>query len=130
MARPVSRTRTPGDPCGALTWRVRWQDFEGRTFTRDFQAAPDRDRDAVPDSSDNCPDAYIPPDSPTAYVRVERSGAGNGRVYTIYFTASDGRGGSCQGSGKVSVPHDASGGSVIDDGPLYDSTVRTPWARP
>jgi uncharacterized repeat protein (TIGR01451 family) len=228
-------TQTPGDPCGALRWRIRWQDFGGRTFTRDFQAAPDGDADAVPDSADNCPltynptqadadgdgrgdacdncaavanpgqedadgdgigdacdnaspdcggarasvqeiwapnhrkyavsitgvtdadgdpvsiridrvmqdeptkgtgdgdacpDAYIPPASPTAYVRVERSGTGNGRVYTIYFTASDGRGGSCQGSVRVSVPHDAGGVAAIDDGPLYDSTVCTSWAKP
>jgi uncharacterized repeat protein (TIGR01451 family) len=228
-------TQTPGDPCAALGWRIRWQDFGGRTFTRDFQAAPDGDADAVPDSADNCPitynptqtdadgdgrgdacdncaavanpgqgdadgdgvgdacdnaapncslarasvqvlwspnhrkyavtiagvtdadgdpvrvrvdrvmqdeptrgkgdgntcpDAYIPPNGPTAYVLAERSGRGNGRVYTLYFTASDGRGGSCQGSVKVSVPHDMGGGAAIDDGPLYDSTVCTSGAKP
>jgi uncharacterized repeat protein (TIGR01451 family) len=205
-------TLTPGDPCGALRWRIRWQDFGGRTFTRDFQAAPDADADAVPDSADNCPaaynptqadadgdgrgdacdnaapdcggarasvrelwspnhrkyavtvtgvtdadgdpvrvhidrvmqdeptdgtgdgdscpDAYIPPDGSTAYVRAERSGGGNGRVYTIYFTAADGRGASCQGSVKVSVPHDAAGVAAIDDGPRYNSTVCTSRAKP
>jgi hypothetical protein len=79
---------------------------------------------------DACPDAYIPPNSSTAYVRAERSGTGNGRVYTTYFTASDGRGGNCQGSVKVSVPHDRSGGAAIDDGPRYDSTVCTSWVKP
>jgi hypothetical protein len=36
-----------------------------------------------------------------AQVRAERSGRGNGRVYTIFFTARDGRGGSCQNSVAV-----------------------------
>ncbi|MEO8436294.1 MAG: thrombospondin type 3 repeat-containing protein [Pyrinomonadaceae bacterium] len=70
-----------------------------------------------------CPDAYIPPGSAKAYVLAERAGGGNGRVYTIYFTAADNRGASCQGSVKISVPHDQGGGAAVDDGPLYDSTV-------
>lgn len=231
-------TGTPGDPCGALTWRIRYENSRGEQFTRDVQEAPDADSDAVPDPADNCPglynptqtdtdgdgrgdacdncqstpnpgqedadadgvgdaceppanlppdcsgaqasvrtiwppnhskyavsilgvkdadgdpvtiridrimqdeptngkgdgntcpDAHIPPNSSTAYVRAERRGAGNGRVYTVYFTASDGRGGSCQGSVKVSVPHDRGGGAAIDDGPLYDSTVCTSRAKP
>jgi uncharacterized repeat protein (TIGR01451 family) len=77
-----------------------------------------------------CPDAFVPPDGAKAYVLAERSGGGNGRVYTIYFTATDGRGASCQGSVKVSVPHDRGGGTAIDDGPRYDSTVCTSWAKP
>jgi len=245
-------TQTPSDPCGALTWRIRWQSFGGQSFTRDVQTAPDRDRDGVPDARDNCPntfnpaqtdsdgdgvgdtcdncvrtanpnqadadgdgvgdvcdncpsmpnpgqedadhdgrgdvcdnvgpdcsharaglreiwapnhhkyevsilgvtdpdgdpihigidrvmqdeptngvgdgntcpDALIPPDRLKAYVLVERAGGGNGRVYTIYFTASDGRGGSCSGSVKVSVPHDPAH-PAVDDGPRYDSTVCT-----
>ena len=198
-------TRTPGDPCGALTWRIRYENSRGEQFTRDVRDAPDADSDAVPDLSDNCPDAYnpaqadadgdgrgdpcdnvapdcggarvsvreiwspahsklavsilgvtdpdgdpvsiridrimqdeptqgegdgdtcpdayIPPDSATAYVRAERNGAGNGRVYTVYFTASDARGGSCRGSVKVSVPHDQSVVRAVDDGPVYDSTA-------
>lgn len=42
----------------------------------------------------------------TAQVRAERSGKGNGRTYTISFTASDGQGGECNGSVQVIVPHD------------------------
>lgn len=61
--------------------------------------------------------------TPTAKVRSERSGKGNGRVYTIDLEASDGRGGTCQGQVKVGVPHDQGNGKVpIDDGPIYDST--------
>ena len=61
-----------------------------------------------------CPDAVIQGDS--ASVRVERSGApkqrGNGRVYTIAFRAEDGRGGSCEGTIDLCVPHDQGSGNV------------------
>ncbi|MEK6279913.1 MAG: thrombospondin type 3 repeat-containing protein [Acidobacteriota bacterium] len=69
-----------------------------------------------------CPDAYIPSGGAKAYVLAERAGGDNGRVYTIYFTATDGRGGSCSGSVKVAVPHDQNR-SAVDDGPRYDSTA-------
>ena len=62
-----------------------------------------------------------------AWVRAERSGTpkvpGNGRVYEIFFTVSDGRGGTCSSSVKVGVPHDQDHGPAIDDGVRYDSTV-------
>lgn len=63
----------------------------------------------------------------TAFVRAERAGIreipGNGRVYEISFSASDGRGGECQGSVRVCVPHDRRPGHVcVDDGQLFDST--------
>lgn len=50
-------------------------------------------------------------DGATAWVRAERTGVkaipGDGRVYEISFTASDGRaGGTCSGSILVGVPHD------------------------
>jgi ELWxxDGT repeat protein len=60
-------------------------------------------------------------------VRAERSGRrgipGNGRVYEIFFEASDGRGKSCTGSIKVGVPHNEGRGPAVDDGKRYDSTV-------
>ena len=58
----------------------------------------------------------------TAEVRVERAGAGNGRVYHISFTANDVYGGSCSGEVLVGVPKSQDGGPV-DDGALFDSTV-------
>jgi archaellum component FlaG (FlaF/FlaG flagellin family) len=70
---------------------------------------------------DTCPDAQGVGTS-TVQLRAERSGAGNGRVYTIFFTATDGNGGSCQGSVKVSVPHNR-GDNAVDNGPTFDSTV-------
>jgi hypothetical protein len=58
----------------------------------------------------------------TAQVRAERSGNGNGRVYTIYFTASDGHGGSTPGQVKVKVPKHLNS-TAIDDGPHFASTI-------
>ncbi|MCD4812002.1 DUF11 domain-containing protein, partial [bacterium] len=60
----------------------------------------------------------------TASVRAERSGNGDGRVYVIEFTASDGRGGESEGSVSVKVPHDQSSENcpAIDSGQDYDAT--------
>lgn len=63
--------------------------------------------------------------TPTARVRAERSGNGDGRVYAISFTASDGQGGSCAGTVTVGVPHGAKG-KATDSGQSYDSTAETP----
>jgi VCBS repeat-containing protein len=66
--------------------------------------------------------------TPQAWVRAERSGTnrvpGNGRIYEIFFEASDGRGKTCTGSVKVGVPHDqGQGRPAVDDGKRYDSTI-------
>ena len=63
----------------------------------------------------------------TASVRRERSGSkrvpGDGRMYYISFTGSDGQGGQCTGTIKVGVPHDLGKDVTIGDGgPLYKST--------
>jgi hypothetical protein len=54
-------------------------------------------------------------------LRSERSGNGDGRVYTIAFTVSDGKGGTCAGAVRVSVPKSASKPAVLTPGPGYDS---------
>jgi hypothetical protein len=70
---------------------------------------------------DTGPDAVL--QGSTVLIRAERSGSGNGRVYTIHFVASDGQGGSCTGSVQVLVPHDQGhGGIAVDDGQQYTST--------
>src|SRR5262245_51585836 len=56
-----------------------------------------------------------------AQVRAERGAQGDGRVYTIYFTASDGNGGRCQGSVTVCAPK-SSNGSCTNGGAIYNST--------
>ena len=67
-----------------------------------------------------CPDAQGV-GSMIAQLRAERSGNGNGRVYTIFFTATDSKGASCQGSVKVCVPQ-SQNSACVDDGPAFDST--------
>ena len=71
---------------------------------------------------DTSPDAVIV--GSAVLIRAERSGAGNGRVYRINFTANDGQGGSCSSFVKVAVPHSMKpGSSAVDDGQLYNSTL-------
>lgn len=53
---------------------------------------------------------------------ARRNGNGDGRVYHLMVTASDGRGGTCQKTVNVCVPHDqGNGSSCVDQGPLFDS---------
>lgn len=58
-------------------------------------------------------------------LRAEKLGSGDGRVYTVSFTVSDGHGGACTGVVRVAVPHDQAR-PAVDGGPLYDSTLPTP----
>jgi len=59
----------------------------------------------------------------SAMLRSERSGKGNSRVYVLAFTATDNRGGICNGKVSVCVPHDMRPNhACIDDGQKYDST--------
>ena len=69
----------------------------------------------------------------TANVRSERAGSpkvpGNGRVYHIAFSVSDGRGGTCTvPDAKVGVPHDQSPQrrTPVDGGALYNSVTGVP----
>ena len=60
----------------------------------------------------------------TVQVRAERSGLGDGRVYRIAVSVTDGAGGSCTGVATVGVPHDQGKGSTpIDSGVVYNSLV-------
>ncbi|MBI1737785.1 MAG: hypothetical protein HYR58_00880 [Acidobacteria bacterium] len=70
---------------------------------------------------DTAPDAFVRGEKVS--LRSERSGTGNGRVYRISFTATNGRGGSCSGTASVSVPLNKKPGThATDDGQLYNST--------
>jgi hypothetical protein len=64
------------------------------------------------------PDAII--DGEQVQLRSERAGGGNGRVYSIYFTADDGVD-QCTGSVSVSVPHNRKD-NAIDDGQNFDAS--------
>ncbi len=68
---------------------------------------------------DTSPDAVIQGD--TVLLRAERWGNGNGRVYTITFTASDPEG-NCTRTLKVSVPRSKKTDACSDEGALFDST--------
>jgi Big-like domain-containing protein len=67
-------------------------------------------------SGKTAPDATLTP----LAIRAERDGTGDDRLYTIEFTASDGRGGTCTGAVKVCVPHDQ-GLQCVDDGSLSNA---------
>ena len=63
----------------------------------------------------------------TAQVRAERAGGGNGRVYHVFFSATDAFGGSCQSEVLVGVPNSQGESTApVDDGALFDSTALTP----
>ncbi|MFZ0545856.1 MAG: ExeM/NucH family extracellular endonuclease [Candidatus Promineifilaceae bacterium] len=64
--------------------------------------------------------------SSAAAIRAERVGGGNGRVYHIYFMATDDSGMSCSGEVLVGVPASRLINPPIDDGALYDSTADLP----
>jgi uncharacterized repeat protein (TIGR01451 family) len=68
---------------------------------------------------DTSPDAFPGPSSGQALIRAERSGTGDGRVYALHVTVTDGLGGECTGTATVSVPHDQSGRPAVDSGQAY-----------
>jgi len=74
-----------------------------------------------PEDVDGNGDGHTPEDivilgTASFMVRAERQGAGNGRVYGVTMTVTDGSGNSTLTTCFVSVPHDQSGDPAIDDG--------------
>jgi hypothetical protein len=68
------------------------------------------------------PDAMKADKKSSVYLRAERSGRGDGRVYCISFKAKDSSGRTCTGTVTVGVPHDMGRGSTpINSGCKYDS---------
>lgn len=65
------------------------------------------------------PDAFAAAASNQVWLRAERSGLGDGRVYGVHVTVTDGQGGSCTGTASVSVPHDQSGRPAVDSGQSF-----------
>jgi hypothetical protein len=72
---------------------------------------------------DTSPDAKRGPTATQVYVRSERSGLSDGRVYRIDYWAVDAKGGVCIGATSVGVPHDMGQGSTPIDSapPSYNS---------
>jgi hypothetical protein len=75
---------------------------------------------------DTAPDAEVGPAPNSVLLRAERSGTGDGRVYRIAFTASDGQGGTCSGTLTVGVPHDQGGRATpVDSAPPSSNSFGT-----
>lgn len=64
-------------------------------------------------------DIVIGGDCQSVQLRSERSGSGNGRVYTITFKVTDASGNVGAATAKVTVPHSQNGSAASDDGPHY-----------
>ncbi|MDQ4077947.1 MAG: PKD domain-containing protein, partial [Chloroflexota bacterium] len=96
-------------------------DPDGDTVTITIDAIWQDEPVNAPGSGNTSPDGKGVGTS-TAEVRAERMNSGDGRVYHIDFTASDGKGGSCTDEVLVSVPKSANQ-PAIDGGRLYDSTT-------
>ncbi len=100
-------------------------DPDGDPFTITITAIMQDEAVNAPNSGSTDPDGMGVGTS-TAQVRAERVGDGNGRVYHIFFTATDSFGNSCNGIVQVSVPISKNGAAAVDDGALFDSTVDLP----
>lgn len=73
-------------------------------------------------AGDASPDAMAVPGHPDqVQLRAERDGTGDGRVYSLAVSVSDGMGGSCTGTVTVTVPHDQSGRAAVDSGQTVNS---------
>ncbi len=70
---------------------------------------------------DTSPDARHESGNGRVSLRAERRGSGDGRVYTIAFTASDGLGGSTSHTVTVGVPRNAGGTAVKTPGVSVNS---------
>ena len=55
-------------------------------------------------------------DSHSVNVRAERSGNGNGRVYTIHYTVTDDSNNASDQTCIVTVPHSQNGSTALYDG--------------
>jgi dipeptidyl aminopeptidase/acylaminoacyl peptidase len=67
------------------------------------------------------PDAILSDDGSVLRLRAESRRRGDGRVYRIAFTASDGRGGTCSGTASVEVPRRRGVAAIDSAPPSYDS---------
>jgi hypothetical protein len=79
-----------------------------------------------PGSAKTDTDAKLPsPGSSSAWIRAERNGNGDGRVYRLHYTATDASGATCARWSTVGVPHDRGHGATPIDSapPSYNSLL-------
>jgi hypothetical protein len=89
--KPIRLNVKAHDVCGPVEWRI--------TSIESNEPVDGRgDGNTSPDWSINAPNK--------AWLRAERAGPGNGRVYTINIEVSDDSNNSTNGNVKVYVPHD------------------------
>jgi hypothetical protein len=67
------------------------------------------------------PDAKRGERSDQVWLRAERRGTGDGRVYRIEYLAWDGHGNACNGTATVVVPHDRAHPAALDSSGSFDS---------
>ena len=67
------------------------------------------------------PDARLTRQASAVRIRAERDSAGDGRVYRVAFSATDGNGGECVGVAPVTVPRHRHRPAVDSAPPSYDS---------
>ena len=114
----VTVTRvTQDEPVSGLDW------VPGGIGVEDLGSVSAADADVEPGldhrGRGTCPDALL--GSGGIALRAERLGRGNGRVYTIWYDATDPHGATCSGTVRVTVPHDRRR-AAVDDGQRYDSS--------
>jgi len=102
------------DDCATVTDACDGDDLDV-TFTRVTSDEPVNDR-----GDGNTEPDVVFGECGELYLRAERDGRSNGRVYTVDFTVADGEGNETTGSCTVSVPHDRRGDAAVDDGPAYE----------
>lgn len=59
----------------------------------------------------------------SVWLRAERQGPSNGRVYTLSWVARDAAANELEGTCTVEVPHDQSGRAAVADAPAYRLTA-------
>jgi Tol biopolymer transport system component len=94
-------------------------DPDGDSLTLGVKSV-DQDEPLVLGGDKTTPDAKRSAVSTSVLLRSERNDRGDGRVYRIGFEVSDGKGATCTGSARVSVPLSKSK-PAVDSGPSYDS---------
>ena len=126
--RPILSVIRPASTSLTTVWRgVSIKSPEPPAYVVRFQV--DGSSDEAPAAElgaggpNHCPDAVVGPDH-TVALRAERSGAADGRVYTIVVSATDdcGNTGFCEV--QVTVPmSQGPNGAAVDSGQVFDATV-------